>query len=198
MEDVFDIAGRPPSGWMHAIFHGGPYGDDVGRCIPGPPAPEVLKVPLPEGGEHVYRLWNVGSWLDPNDPIAVYNLDVPPAPPGLLTGQERIWLREAQIQRGEDPVRLVAMNSRGNMVKRPTESAIDTMLAGLRRGGNEHMVLQRLDDEIQGDWYIQVLLCDDSTYELEYRAGTESEHYQSRTASQDEVRGALLGWARTS
>ncbi|MCX4983981.1 hypothetical protein [Streptomyces sp. NBC_00572] len=87
------------------------------------------------------------------------------------------------------------MNSSGNMVKRPTELAIGAMLAELRRSGNEHMVLQRLDDELEGDWFIQVLLRDDNTYELEYRAGSESEHYQTRTVSQDMVRDTLLGWA---
>ncbi|MFF5763026.1 hypothetical protein ACFY8F_10875 [Streptomyces tanashiensis] len=94
MEDVFDTTGRPPKGWMHAIFHGGPYGEDVGRCIPGPPAPEILAVPLAEGGVHTYRLWTVGSWSDPDDPIAVYNPDGPPVPPSLLTDQEKEWLRE--------------------------------------------------------------------------------------------------------
>ncbi|MEU9943942.1 hypothetical protein [Streptomyces lavendulae] len=39
---------------------------------------------------------------------------MPPAPPGLLTGQERTWLRKAHIERGEDPVRLVAIDSRGD------------------------------------------------------------------------------------
>ncbi|MFC9791348.1 hypothetical protein [Streptomyces sp. NPDC057695] len=85
MEDAFDTTGRPPKGWMHAVFHGGPYGEDVGRCIPGPPAPATLSVPLPEGGVHVYRLWTVGSWSYPDDPIAVYNPDGPPVPPTLLT-----------------------------------------------------------------------------------------------------------------
>ncbi|GLV84777.1 hypothetical protein Slala03_44660 [Streptomyces lavendulae subsp. lavendulae] len=195
MEDVFDTTGRPPSGWMHAVFHGGPYGDDTGRCIPGPPAPEFLEVPLPEGGEHVYRLWKVGSWSDPDDPVAVYDPDVPPAPPGLLTDQERTWLRKAHTERGEDPVRLVAIDSRGIMVRRPTESAIGAMLAGLGRGGGERMVLQRLDDGLQGDRYVQVLLCDDGTYGLEHRAGTGSEHCRSRALSRDEVLGTLLGWA---
>ncbi|GLW00937.1 hypothetical protein Slala05_45680 [Streptomyces lavendulae subsp. lavendulae] len=49
-----------------------------------------------------------------SDPVAVYDPDVPPAPPGLLTGQERTWLRKAHIERGEDPVRLVAIDSRGD------------------------------------------------------------------------------------
>ena len=77
MEDVFDVTGRPSKGWMHAVFHRGPYGEDVGRCVPGPPAPATLSVPLAEGGVHVYRLLTVGSWFAPDDPIAVYNPDGP-------------------------------------------------------------------------------------------------------------------------
>ncbi|MFK0049983.1 hypothetical protein ACIQU4_38930 [Streptomyces sp. NPDC090741] len=73
MEDVFDLTGTPPQGWMHALFGGGPYTDDVGRCVPGPPAPETVSVPLLEGGEFVYRLVTFGSWSAPDDPIAVYN-----------------------------------------------------------------------------------------------------------------------------
>lgn len=92
MEDVFDLSGRPPQGWMHAIFGGGPYGEDVGRCIPGPPAPETITVPQPDGGEHVYRLWAVASWSDPLDPIAVYN-ETGPVPPPPLSELEKSWLR---------------------------------------------------------------------------------------------------------
>ncbi len=95
MEDVFDLTGRPPHGWMHALFGGGPYGNDVGRCIPGPPAPETLAAPLPGGGEYIYRLCSVGHWA-PDDPIAVYN-DTGPTPEPPLTEQE-----EALIRRGSD------------------------------------------------------------------------------------------------
>lgn len=77
---------------MHALFDAGPYGEDVGRCVPGPPAPETLTVPLPEGGEHVYRLCAVGSWSDPLDPIAVYN-DTGPLPQPPLSELEQSWLR---------------------------------------------------------------------------------------------------------
>ncbi len=103
MEDVFDLTGRPPHGWMHAQFGGGPYGDDVGRCIPGPPAPETLAVPLPDGGEFIYRLWKVASWA-PDDPIAVYN-DTGPTPEPPLTEQEKAMLRRASDDRLRNSVR---------------------------------------------------------------------------------------------
>ena len=69
MEDVFDTTGRPPTGWMHALFDSGPFGEDVGRCVPGPPPADSLVV-----GDTIYILRTVGSWSDPWDPIAVYGL----------------------------------------------------------------------------------------------------------------------------
>lgn len=69
VEDVFDLTGRPPTGWMHALFDGGPFAEDVGRCVPGPPPPDPLIV-----GETTYLLRVVGSWSDPEDPIAIYGL----------------------------------------------------------------------------------------------------------------------------
>ncbi|MEU3497610.1 hypothetical protein ABZ747_29475 [Kitasatospora cineracea] len=59
--------------------------------MPGPPAPETITVPLPEGGEHVYRLVTVGSWSAPDDPIAVYN-DTGPVPDPPLSELEKSWL----------------------------------------------------------------------------------------------------------
>ncbi|MFK4122887.1 hypothetical protein [Streptomyces longwoodensis] len=91
MEDVFDVTGRLPRGWMHAIFGTGPYSEDIGRCVPGPPAPETITVPLSEGGEHVYRLVTVGSWSAPDDPIALYN-DIGPVPAPPLSELEKCWL----------------------------------------------------------------------------------------------------------
>jgi hypothetical protein len=44
MDDVFDTTGRPLAGWMHALFDGGPFGEDVGRCVPGPPPRDPLVV----------------------------------------------------------------------------------------------------------------------------------------------------------
>ncbi|MET9951582.1 hypothetical protein ABZ135_08535 [Streptomyces sp. NPDC006339] len=201
MEDVFDTTGRPPSGWMHAVFDGGPYADDVGRCVPGPPAPAVLAVALPEGGEHVYRLAAVGSWSDPDHPVAVYGPDAPPAPPPLLTGREKTWIRrQLREGTGPDPVVLVAFDARGTMVKRPSGSAIVRMLSELGPR-NAHMVLQRLDDAAEdgegaGDAYLQAGLGHDHTYHLEYRAGgVTSRRCRTRALSQDQARDALLGWA---
>ncbi|MFD9620641.1 hypothetical protein ACFWB2_25585 [Streptomyces virginiae] len=192
VEDVFDTTGRPPTGWMHAIFHGGPYGEDVGRCVPGPPAPDLLTVPSAEGDVHVYRLRTVGSWSDPDDPIAVYDPDGPVVPPLLLTDQEKEWLREGQRRRGLGPIRLVAL-VHGRMARDPDASTIESMLAGLRN--REHLLLQRLTDPDEGDSYIHVLLDEDDTYEVEHQAGTAAGRDRTRSASQAAVRDAVLRWA---
>ena len=54
---------------MNALFDGGPYAEDVGRCVPGPPPPDTIEV---DGATYLLRA--VGSWSDPMNPIAVYGL----------------------------------------------------------------------------------------------------------------------------
>ncbi|MFE9637066.1 hypothetical protein [Streptomyces sp. NPDC006463] len=191
MEDVFDMMGRPPSGWMHAIFHGGPYGEDVGRCIPGPPAPETLAVPQSDGGVHVYRLWNAGSWSDPNDPIAVYNPDGPPVPLPLLTVQERTWLRDKRRRQGLGPIGTVALVG-GRIAHDPELGAIEAMLDGLTI--RKYLLLERLTDRFEDDEYIHVLLREDETYEVEHGIGA-AECFAAQATSQAEVREVLRGWA---
>ncbi|MFE9135739.1 hypothetical protein [Streptomyces sp. NPDC007355] len=192
MEDAFDTTGRPPKGWMHAVFHRGPYGEDVGRCVPGPHAAATHSVPLPEGGVHVYRLWAVGSWSDPDDPVAVYNPDSPPVPPPLLTVQEKKWLQEGQERKGLEPVRLVALSADGRMVRDPDAPAIETMLTGLAKG--QHLLLQRLNGHDEGDCCLQVLLADDATYLVEHRTGTTADRHRTRSATPAEARSAVLRW----
>ncbi|MED7947527.1 hypothetical protein [Streptomyces sp. BE303] len=97
MEDVFDMSGTPPHGWMHVIFGGGPYGEDVGRCVPGPPASERIAVPLPKGGEFAYQLVTVGSCSAPDNPIAVCN-ETGPAPEPPLPELEKSWLNRRARQ----------------------------------------------------------------------------------------------------
>ncbi|MGQ4398851.1 hypothetical protein ACN6K4_002329 [Streptomyces hayashii] len=89
---------------------------------------------------------------------------------------------------------LIATSAKGLVVKRPSKPAIGTMFANLRRG-NEHMVLERQEEGVEGDWYIQILLRDNNTYQLEYRDGVPAEHYQTQSVSQEKVLVALIGWA---
>ncbi|MEU4927844.1 hypothetical protein AB0G54_15260 [Streptomyces yokosukanensis] len=88
---------------------------------------------------------------------------------------------------------LIATNGRGHVVKRPSKSAIGTMLANLRRG-NEYLILERQDEAIEGDWYIQVWFRENNTYQLEHRDGVPAEHYQTQTVSQEKILQALLAW----
>ncbi len=88
---------------------------------------------------------------------------------------------------------LIATSGRGRVVKRPSRRVIDTMVTDLRR--NDHIVLEQQDGEREGDWYIQVLLCENGTFQLEHRDGIAAEHYQTRTVSREKALRALLGWA---
>ncbi|WP_411087324.1 hypothetical protein [Streptomyces sp. 061-3] len=89
---------------------------------------------------------------------------------------------------------LIATDEAGRVVKTPSKPAIGRMLANLQRG-NAHLVLERAEEDMEGSWYVQVLLRDDNTYQLEFRDGVAAEHYQTRTISQEKVLTAMLGWA---
>ncbi|MFI1279441.1 hypothetical protein ACH4U5_01525 [Streptomyces sp. NPDC020858] len=89
---------------------------------------------------------------------------------------------------------LRARDEHGRLVGNPKPSALSRMVANLGRG-NAFVIVERVDDGADGDWYVQVWLRDDNTYQLEFREGTAAEHYQTRTISQDGVIAALSGWA---
>lgn len=89
---------------------------------------------------------------------------------------------------------LIATNAAGRVTKTPSKPAIGRMLANLHRR-NAHLILENVEEDIEGSWDIQVLLRDDNTYQLEFRDGVAAEHYQTRTISQEEILTALLGWA---
>ncbi|MEU4076011.1 hypothetical protein [Streptomyces venezuelae] len=93
----------------------------------------------------------------------------------------------------KDHAMLIATDEAGRVVKRPPKLAIGRMLANLRRG-DAYLVLERVEEGLEGSWYVQVLLRDDNTYQLEFRDGVAAEHYQTRTVSQEKVLTAMLGW----
>jgi hypothetical protein len=73
------------------------------------------------------------------------------------------------------------------VVERFVQGGLDT----LERNGN--VILAREE----GDHYIQVWLRpDDGVYQLEYRDGGPSEHYQTRSASVEAVASAFSAWSR--
>ncbi|MGW6875880.1 hypothetical protein ACWGF3_13615 [Streptomyces xanthophaeus] len=89
---------------------------------------------------------------------------------------------------------LIATDEAGRVVKKPSKPAIGRMLANPQRG-NAHLILERVEEATEGSWYVQVLLRDDNTYQLEFRGGVAAEHYQTRTVAQEKVLTAMLGWA---
>ncbi|MFJ7209829.1 hypothetical protein ACIQWR_40685 [Streptomyces sp. NPDC098789] len=89
---------------------------------------------------------------------------------------------------------LIATTERGHVVKRATKPAIGTMPARLQRG-DAHMVVERVDEERPGSWYIQVLLRENNTYQPEHRDGMPEQHFRTLTVSQEKVLSALLGRA---
>ncbi|WP_206301840.1 hypothetical protein [Streptomyces sp. AcE210] len=89
---------------------------------------------------------------------------------------------------------LIATDQAGRVMKKPSKPAIGRMLANLQRG-NAHLVLERVEENMEGSWYVQVLLRDDNTYQLEFRDGIAAEHYQTRTICQEKVLTAMLDWA---
>lgn len=68
------------------------------------------------------------------------------------------------------------------------------MVANLGRG-NAFVIVERVENASEGEWYAQVWLRDDNTYQVEFRDGTAAEHYQTLTVSQEKVIDALIGWA---
>ena len=78
---------------MNALFNDGPYADDVGRCVPGPPPPDPLVVDaVGRSTPWTYRVVTVGSWSDPLNPIAIYAAALPTGPHAATTW----WADRAQ------------------------------------------------------------------------------------------------------
>ena len=88
---------------------------------------------------------------------------------------------------------LVMRNGAVVLAERPSKPAISATVANLERGRS--LILERLEEE-PGDWYVQVWMREDNTFQLEYRDGVPAEHYQTRTVSRDRVVAAMLGWAQ--
>ncbi|GJF24791.1 hypothetical protein [Streptomyces sp. HO565] len=78
------------------------------------------------------------------------------------------------------------------VARRPSKPKISAAVAN--RG---HVVIvERVTEDEPGDWYVQVLMREDNTFQLEYREGTAAEHYQTRTVSRDKAVAAILGWVK--
>lgn len=94
----------------------------------------------------------------------------------------------------DDPAMLVMSDGARVVARRPTKPKISAAIANLQRG--DVVIVERVPKEESGDWYVQVLMREDNTFQLEYRDGAPTEHYQTRTVSRDKVVAAVLGWVK--
>ncbi|MER6847031.1 hypothetical protein AB0A81_26485 [Streptomyces flaveolus] len=74
----------------------------------------------------------------------------------------------------------------------PSKPKISAAIANLQRG--DVVIVERVTEEEPGDWYVQVLMREDNTFQLEYRDGVPAEHYQTRTVLREKAVAAVLGW----
>jgi hypothetical protein len=99
----------------------------------------------------------------------------------------------------------VVMRTSGGLIQRnPTANRIPALVGALSREASlaasdsgsmaEYIIVHLIGSS--DDQYIQVWLRPEGVFQLEYRAGKPSEHYQTRTESRDKVVSALSGWSR--
>lgn len=82
----------------------------------------------------------------------------------------------------------------------PSEDVLGDLLADLNLRWR-FMIIERLDREPEGQHYLQVYLNDDLSYQVEYREGEASRHFQAHVPRRPEldgyelVRRVVAGWA---
>jgi hypothetical protein len=86
---------------------------------------------------------------------------------------------------------VVMRTSSGLMQRNPTENRIRALVSALSKG--QYVMLEQFGSSESN--YIQVWLRPEGIFQLEYRAGHPSEHFQARTESRDRVASALFGWS---
>ena len=86
---------------------------------------------------------------------------------------------------------LVLKNGMGRVHRDPKKAQVSWDIRTL--GAGMSMVLERVEAE-PGDWYIQLWRRPEGPFQLEYRAGTAAEHFQTRTDSVEKVVDAFFGW----
>lgn len=94
----------------------------------------------------------------------------------------------------DDSGMLVMSDGARVVARRPTKPKISAAIANLQRG--DALIVERAVEDESGDWYVQVLMREDNTFQLEYRDGTPNEHFQTRTLSREKVVAAVLGWVK--
>jgi hypothetical protein len=87
---------------------------------------------------------------------------------------------------------VVMRTSKGLVQRNPTENRIRALVGALSR--DEYVILEQFGRS--STHYIQVWLRPDGFFQLEYRAGNPSEHYQTRTESREKIASALSAWSK--
>lgn len=85
-------------------------------------------------------------------------------------------------------------NSLGETYERPARPLLAELLGRLDAAGDNFLVLDRIPSD--PDVYLQVLLHADGELQLEHRAGSPAQHFQTRLRSAAEVVEFMAGWAR--
>jgi hypothetical protein len=85
---------------------------------------------------------------------------------------------------------VVMRTSDGLSQNNPTENRIRALVGALSR--DDHVVLAQFGKS--DSYYIQVWLRPDGMFQLEYRAGSPSEHCQTQTKSREKIASALTAW----
>lgn len=102
-------------------------------------------------------------------------------------------IRVCTSRKGISVNTIVVMRTSDRRVTRgPSDELVAELVASLQRNG--HIILEREDDSGPNEHYMQVWYRPDGSFQLEYRAGRPSEHYQTRTMCRDKVRSALIEW----
>lgn len=95
---------------------------------------------------------------------------------------------------------LQAVDADGTTWDDPSEQQLHQLLAGLSLACR-FVVLRRLDSEPADQYYMQVYLNDDLSYDVEYREGGSDRHFQAwvphdgEALSVDTVAEVLQAWA---
>ncbi|MCX4598797.1 hypothetical protein OG819_57995 [Streptomyces sp. NBC_01549] len=94
----------------------------------------------------------------------------------------------------DDPDVLVMSDGARVVARRPTKPKISAAIANLQRGNA--LIVEGVVEGEPGDWYVQVLMRADNTFQSEYRDGVPTVHFQTRTVSREKVVAAVLGWVK--
>jgi hypothetical protein len=92
-----------------------------------------------------------------------------------------------------DPMLRAVLDS-GQTWDDPSEDLLFDLLSDIEAGEEEFMIVERTADET-GHTYAQVRRTDDGLYQVEYRAGGPSRHFQAFTPDKRLAHSAITAWA---